>query len=149
MHEERLRPAAAASGVDSVPLTVEAMQQRGNLHHVTFLMDAQDRWCPARPVSRAIAGCFRAGQPLAEKAEGLSCCLAFHCDAKTATCSELDCVRTLHTGGHQRQGLVCLSQAMASPVSARRGECHGHDLLLLTQQRPPASGAGEAWPPEV
>lgn len=31
----------------------------------------------------------------------------------------------------------------------RRGACHGHDLLLLTQQRPAASGAGEAWPPEV
>ena len=46
MHEERLRPVAAASGVDSVPLTVEAMQQRGNVHHVTFLMDAQDRWRP-------------------------------------------------------------------------------------------------------
>lgn len=44
-----------------------------------------------------------------------------------------------------------------TPVSARRGACRGHDLLLLTQQRPPASGAGEglgvkrgeAWPPEV
>ena len=35
------------------------------------------------------------------------------------------------------------------PVSMRRGAYHGHDLLLLTQQRPPASGAGEAWPPEV
>ena len=34
-------------------------------------------------------------------------------------------------------------------MSARRGACHGHDLLLLTQQRPPVSGAGEAWPPEV
>lgn len=34
-------------------------------------------------------------------------------------------------------------------MSARRGACHGHDLLLLTQQQPPARGAGEAWPPEV
>ena len=34
-------------------------------------------------------------------------------------------------------------------MSMRRGACRGHDLLLLTQQQPPASGAGEAWPLDV
>ena len=46
-------------------------------------------------------------------------------------------------------GKVLPATCIGSPVSARRGACHGHDLLLLTQQRPPVSGAGEAWPPEV
>ena len=59
-HEERLRSLAyaAASGVDSVPLTVEALQQRGSLHHVTFFMDARDRWYPGGAAPHVRATCF-------------------------------------------------------------------------------------------